>query len=105
MLDSLTKGKGSLHTLDQLQLLVQNFKNSALYGLGQSVPNPVLSTMLYFEEEYRIHVEDNKCLTVICKELLNTASLQIFALNVQHAVQNALWAVSLAIPKKSILLI
>lgn len=69
MLDSITKGKGSNHTLDQLQLLGQNIKNSALCGLGQSAPNPVLSTMRYFEEEYRIHVEDKKCPTGICKEL------------------------------------
>lgn len=69
MLDSITKGKGSTHTLDQLLLLGQNIKNSALCGLGQSAPNPVLSTMRYFEEEYRIHVEDKKCPTGVCKEL------------------------------------
>jgi len=69
MLDSITKGKGSTHTLDQLLLLGQNIKNSALCGLGQSAPNPVLSTMRYFEEEYRIHVDDKKCPTGVCKEL------------------------------------
>lgn len=69
MLDSITKGKGSPYTLEQLQLLGQNIKNSALCGLGQSAPNPVLSTMKYFYEEYRIHVEDKKCPTGICKGL------------------------------------
>lgn len=69
MLDSITKGKGNPHTLDQMELLGTNIKNSALCGLGQSAPNPVLSTMRYFSEEYRAHVEDKKCPTGVCKEL------------------------------------
>lgn len=75
MLDSITKGKGSMHTLEQLQLLGSNIKASALCGLGQSAPNPVLSTMRYFEKEYLLHVEDKKCPTGICKELFKYSVL------------------------------
>lgn len=69
LLDRITKGTGNPHTLEQLALLGTNIKNSALCGLGQTAPNPVLSTMHYFEEEYRMHVEEKKCPTGVCKEL------------------------------------
>jgi len=69
LLDSITKGTASPNVLEQLDMLGNNIRNSALCGLGQTAPNPVLSTMKYFEEEYRMHVEEKTCPTGVCKGL------------------------------------
>ncbi|MBW8381774.1 MAG: 4Fe-4S binding protein [Youngiibacter sp.] len=69
ILDRITKGKAEPDVLHKLDRLANNIKISALCGLGQTAPNPVLSTMKYFEEEYRAHVEDKKCPTGTCKGL------------------------------------
>lgn len=69
ILDKITKGEGTLEDLDRLDRLGQNIKASALCGLGQTAPNPVLSTMKYFRREYERHVVDRKCDTGSCKDL------------------------------------
>ncbi|MFH5835805.1 NADH-ubiquinone oxidoreductase-F iron-sulfur binding region domain-containing protein [Proteiniclasticum sp. C24MP] len=69
LLDSITKGKAAPNVLEQLDMLGNNIRNSALCGLGQTAPNPVLSTMKYFSEEYRMHVEEKTCPTGVCKGL------------------------------------
>lgn len=69
LLDGITTGKAGQHVLDQLDSLGNNIRYSALCGLGQTAPNPVLSTMKYFQEEYRMHVEEKKCPTGVCKGL------------------------------------
>lgn len=69
LLDGITTGKAGENVLDQLDSLGSNIRYSALCGLGQTAPNPVLSTMKYFEEEYRMHVEEKKCPTGVCKGL------------------------------------
>ena len=56
----ITEGKGTLEDLDKLEVLARNIKASALCGLGQSAPNPVLSTLKYFRDEYVAHVVDKK---------------------------------------------
>src|SRR5690606_32535316 len=58
LLDSITKVKAGTNVLEMLDMLENNIRNSALCGLGQTAPNPVLSTMKYFAEEYRMHVEE-----------------------------------------------
>nr|WP_225877790.1 NADH-quinone oxidoreductase subunit NuoF [Alkalibacter mobilis] len=67
ILDKITKGEGEPEDLVKLDSLGQNIKLSALCGLGQTAPNPVLSTMKYFKEEYERHVFDHKCDTGSCK--------------------------------------
>jgi NADP-reducing hydrogenase subunit HndC len=70
ILDKITKGKGTLEDLDKLEELAETIKASSLCGLGQSAPNPVLSTLHYFRDEYIAHVVDKKCPAGVCKSLL-----------------------------------
>ncbi|MGB4589528.1 MAG: NADH-ubiquinone oxidoreductase-F iron-sulfur binding region domain-containing protein [Clostridiaceae bacterium] len=69
LLDGITRGKSNPDVLEKLDSLATHIKFSALCGLGQTAPNPILSTMKYFSEEYRAHVEDKKCPTGVCKGL------------------------------------
>jgi NADH-quinone oxidoreductase subunit F/NADP-reducing hydrogenase subunit HndC len=69
LLDGITRGKSNPDVLENLSSLATHIKFSALCGLGQTAPNPILSTMKYFSEEYRAHVEDKKCPTGVCKGL------------------------------------
>ena len=71
ILDRITKGNGTLEDLDRLELLCHSIKNASLCGLGQTAPNPVLSTLRYFRDEYVAHVVDKKCPAGVCKELTN----------------------------------
>ena len=57
--------------LDELEELARYIQEASLCGLGQTAPNPVLSTMKYFKDEYIEHVSDNKCRAGYCKELCN----------------------------------
>ena len=65
----ITEGKGELEDLDRLRELAELVKSSALCGLGQTAPNPVLSTLRYFEDEYRAHIEDRICPSGVCEAL------------------------------------
>ncbi len=70
LLCKISDGKGTLEDLDTIEELCQHLKNSALCALGQSAPNPVLSTMRHFREEYIAHVVDKRCPAGVCKNLL-----------------------------------
>jgi len=70
LLDKITLGQGTMEDLEKLRSLSVNIKDTALCGLGQTMPNPVLSTMRVFEDEYRSHVVDKKCPAGVCAELL-----------------------------------
>lgn len=70
MLEKITEGKGTLEDLDKLEKLALSIKASALCGLGQTAPNPVLSTLKYFRDEYIAHVVDKKCPAGVCKALM-----------------------------------
>ena len=71
ILDKITKGNGTLEDLDKLEELAYYIKDNALCGLGQTAPNPVLSTLRYFRDEYVAHVTDKVCPAKVCKDLLN----------------------------------
>ena len=71
ILDRITKGQGTLEDLDRLEELGKYIKDNALCGLGQTAPNPVLSTLRYFRDEYVAHVVDKKCPAGVCKALLS----------------------------------
>jgi len=71
MLETITKGKGTMETLDKLRTLSLVIKDTSLCGLGQTSPNPVLSTMDNFWDEYVQHVEDKKCTAGVCRDLMN----------------------------------
>lgn len=76
MLERITQGKGQLSDLDKMEKLCHYIKENALCGLGQSAPNPVLSTLNYFREEYEAHVRDKKCPAGVCKDLLSISILE-----------------------------
>ena len=71
ILDKITKGQGTLEDLDKLEELCNYIKQNALCGLGQTAPNPVLSTLKFFRDEYIAHVVDKKCPAGVCKSLLS----------------------------------
>lgn len=70
MLDKITKGKGTMEDLEHLRNLSLVIKDTALCGLGQSSPNPILSTLDNFWDEYVEHVKDKKCRAGVCKDLV-----------------------------------
>lgn len=70
ILKRITEGQGTLEDLDKLESLALMIKDSSLCGLGQSAPNPVLSTLANFKDEYIAHVVDKKCPAGVCKPLL-----------------------------------
>lgn len=70
ILEKITEGKGTLEDLDTLETLSKQIKAASLCGLGQTAPNPVLSTLKYFRHEYEAHVIDKKCPAGVCKALL-----------------------------------
>ena len=71
ILDKITKGNGTMHDLQELRNLADVIKDTALCGLGQSSPNPVLSTLDNFWDEYVEHVVDKKCRAGACKSLVS----------------------------------
>ncbi len=70
ILDNICEGKGTMADLEKLETLSHAIKDSALCGLGQTAPNPVLSTLKHFKHEYLAHVEDKKCPAGVCTDLL-----------------------------------
>ena len=70
MLEKITKGQGTLKMIDEMEQLCYYIKANSLCGLGQTAPNPVLSTLRYFKDEYIAHVVDKKCPAGVCKDLL-----------------------------------
>ena len=70
LLDKVTSGKATLDDLDKIEKLCYYIKDNSLCGLGQTAPNPVLSTLQYFKDEYIAHVVDKKCPAGVCKDLL-----------------------------------
>lgn len=71
ILERITEGKAVPEDLDKLEELCYHIKENALCGLGQTAPNPVLSTLHFFRDEYMSHILDKKCPAGVCKALLN----------------------------------
>ncbi len=71
LLEKVTEGKAVMEDLDRIEELSEFIKENSLCGLGQTAPNPVLSTMHYFRDEYIAHIKDKKCPAGVCKALLN----------------------------------
>ena len=71
ILNRISEGKGTPRDLDTLDSLAASIKDSSLCGLGQTCPNPVLSTIRYFKNEYEEHINEHYCRAGVCKELFN----------------------------------
>jgi NADH:ubiquinone oxidoreductase subunit F (NADH-binding)/(2Fe-2S) ferredoxin len=70
ILDKITQGKAVMEDLNLLEYLAKSIAKTALCGLGQTAPNPVLSTLRYFRDEYETHIKDKKCPAKVCKDLI-----------------------------------
>jgi NADH:ubiquinone oxidoreductase subunit F (NADH-binding)/(2Fe-2S) ferredoxin len=71
ILERITQGKGEPDDIERLEKLALSVKDSALCGLGQTAPNPVLTTLRYFRDEYEAHIFDRRCPAGVCKDLLS----------------------------------
>ena len=70
ILDKIISGNGELEDLDRMEELCNYIKSASLCGLGQTAPNPVISTLRYFKDEYIAHIVDKKCPAGVCKKLV-----------------------------------
>ncbi|MFZ7131452.1 MAG: NADH-quinone oxidoreductase subunit NuoF [Eubacteriales bacterium] len=76
MLEDICAGKGKKGDIERLEKLALGIKSTALCGLGQTAPNPVLSTLRYFRHEYEAHINEKKCPAGVCKDLLSYSILE-----------------------------
>jgi Pyruvate/2-oxoacid:ferredoxin oxidoreductase delta subunit len=70
ILTRITEGEGEMADLTTLEMLAQVVQSASLCGLGKSAPNPVLSTLRYFRDEYVAHIADHRCPAGVCKALI-----------------------------------
>jgi len=71
VLDRITKGNGREGDIQFLEHITENVKLSSLCGLGQTAPNPVLTTLKYFRDEYEAHIKEKRCPALVCKDLIS----------------------------------
>ena len=71
LLNKITEGRGTMEDLSRIEELAAFIKENSLCGLGQTAPNPVLSTLRYFRDEYVAHIEEKRCPAGVCKNLLS----------------------------------
>ena len=71
ILEKISEGRGEIEDLDRLQELAKYIQANALCGLGQTAPNPILSTIEHFRDEYEAHIIEKRCSAGVCKALLN----------------------------------
>ncbi|MGN0807037.1 MAG: NADH-quinone oxidoreductase subunit NuoF [Candidatus Coproplasma sp.] len=71
LLTKITEGNGEMEDLDKIKEIASHMKSSSLCALGQSAPNPILSTLSHFEDEYVAHIQDKHCPAGVCKSLMN----------------------------------
>ena len=70
MLEAITEGRGQEGDIDKLIKMSEMIKKTSLCGLGATAPNPVLTTIKYFRDEYEAHIRDHKCPAKVCKPLI-----------------------------------
>jgi Na+-translocating ferredoxin:NAD+ oxidoreductase RNF subunit RnfB len=71
VLDRITQGKGRESDIEFLKSIADNVQLASLCGLGQTAPNPVLTTLRYFRDEYEAHIKDKRCPALVCKDLIS----------------------------------
>ena len=92
ILEDITRGKGRPEDIDLLLELSQGIKKGSLCGLGQTAPNPVLTTIRYFRDEYEAHIYRKRCPAVVCKELISSPCQHICPIGTQASVYIGLMA-------------
>lgn len=88
----ITEGKGTMEHLTLLEELAIAVKEASLCGLGQTAPNPVLSTLRYFRDEYEAHIKYKRCPALVCKEIVSPPCLYICPIDQEASVYIALIA-------------
>jgi NADH-quinone oxidoreductase subunit F len=76
ILERIVHGEGKMEDIDELEQLCTSIKDGSLCGLGQTAPNPVLTTLRYFKDEYIAHIRDKKCPAKQCKSLIMYSILE-----------------------------
>ena len=89
ILERITRGEGRDGDIELLEELAAKIKDGAMCGLGQTAPNPVLTTIKYFRNEYEDHIYNKKCTAKACKELISFES-QTHVRDVPSAPRNVL---------------
>ncbi len=70
VLDDITRGQGKIEDIDMLHQLAEDIKAGSLCGLGRTAPNPVLTTLRYFQDEYEAHITEGRCPALMCRDLI-----------------------------------
>jgi len=70
ILEDITSGRAKLKDMDRVLQLAEDVKDGSLCGLGRTAPNPVLTTLRYFRDEYEAHIRDKTCAARVCKDLI-----------------------------------
>ncbi|MFH1921422.1 MAG: FAD-dependent oxidoreductase, partial [Planctomycetota bacterium] len=92
ILTDITKGKGRPGDIELLVELAESIKKSSLCGLGQTAPNPVLTTIRYFRHEYEAHIHQKRCPAVVCKEIISSPCQHVCPIHTQAATYISLMA-------------
>jgi len=92
ILTDITQGKGKPEDIDLLSELAEAVKAASLCGLGQTAPNPVLTTIRYFRDEYEAHISKKRCPAVVCKELISSPCQHVCPIGTQAPVYISLIA-------------
>ena len=92
ILEDITSGKGRPEDVDLLVELAESVKAGALCGLGQTAPNPVLTTIRYFRDEYEAHIKHKRCPAVVCKEIISSPCQHTCPIETEAAVYISLIA-------------
>ncbi|MHB8897114.1 MAG: NADH-ubiquinone oxidoreductase-F iron-sulfur binding region domain-containing protein [Thermoguttaceae bacterium] len=92
ILEEITQGKATPSDIDRLLDLAEGVKLGSLCGLGQTAPNPVLTTIRYFRDEYAAHVSRKRCPAVVCRELVSSACQHVCPIHTEACVYIALIA-------------
>jgi len=71
ILEQIAAGEGKMDDIDKLEKIAQTVKDGSLCGLGQTAPNPVLTTLRYFKKEYEDHIENHQCAALVCSQLVD----------------------------------
>jgi len=70
VLDEITKGRGKIEDLDMLSQLAEDIRAGSLCGLGKTAPNPILTTLRFFRDEYEAHIKEGRCPALMCRDLI-----------------------------------
>ncbi|NOX97341.1 MAG: NADH-quinone oxidoreductase subunit NuoF [Nitrospirae bacterium] len=92
ILEDITRGKGKPEDIDLLVELAEAIKMGALCGLGQTAPNPVLTTIRYFRDEYEAHLKYKRCPAVVCKEIISSPCQHVCPISTEAATYISLIA-------------